>query len=84
MEKKTHDVPARGLNNIPELSREPCSPPDTLQLQARINERKQERSRPETREAKLMPPGGHTAADRAGGEGADAGYVDYSAEDAEV
>ena len=31
-----------------------------------------------------MPPGGHTAADRAGGEGADAGYVDYSAEDAEV
>jgi hypothetical protein len=34
-------------------------------------------------EAKLMPPGGPTAADRAGGEGEDAGYVDYSAEDAE-
>ena len=34
-------------------------------------------------EAKLMPPGGPTAADRAGGEGADAGYVDYGEEDAE-
>ena len=34
-------------------------------------------------EAKLMPPGGPTAADRTGGEGADAGYVDYGAEDAE-
>lgn len=34
-------------------------------------------------EAKLMPPGGPTAADRAGGETADAGYVDYGDEDAE-
>lgn len=34
-------------------------------------------------EAKLMPHGGPTAADRTGGERAEAGYVDYSEEDAE-
>jgi hypothetical protein len=33
--------------------------------------------------AKLMPPGGPTAADRTGGKSADAGYVDYGEEDAE-
>ena len=34
-------------------------------------------------EAKLMPPGGPTAADRSGGASAESGFIDYKEEDAE-
>lgn len=37
-----------------------------------------------TLEAKLMPPGGPTAADLSGGEGPESGFMDYTAEDRDI